>query len=115
MADEEGQRSHGACIQIEHDVKAKRQFRRNKKHFVNMNPSIELENDQDMFGKDFMMRNENVSSIYRVHERERRVINEKERHQNQQKAKFNREMRQEENRNHRVKELKHWDNYREAK
>jgi hypothetical protein len=64
------------------DVKAKRQFRRNKKHFVNMNPSIELENDQDMFGKDFMMRNENVSSIYRVHERERRVINEKERHQN---------------------------------
>lgn len=64
------------------DVKAKRQFRRNRKHFVNMNPSIELENEvsaQDMFGKDFMMRNENVSSIFRVHERERRVINENER------------------------------------
>jgi hypothetical protein len=64
------------------DVKAKRQFRRNRKHFVNMNPSIELENEvsaQDMFGKDFMMRNENVSSIFRVHERERRAINENER------------------------------------
>jgi hypothetical protein len=47
-----------------------------------MNPSIELEKEvvtQDMFGKDFMMRNENVSSIFRVHERERRVINENER------------------------------------
>jgi hypothetical protein len=45
---------------------------------MNLNPTIDINNEidaEDMFGKDFMMRNENVSSIYRVHERERRVIN----------------------------------------
>jgi hypothetical protein len=68
-----------------------------------------------MFGKDFMMRNENVSSIYRVHERERRVINEHERIKNHHNAKLNRSMLEEETRQMRLKELKHWDNYREAK
>lgn len=51
-----------------------------------MNPTIDVENEvdvQDLFGKDFMMRNENVSSIYRVHERERRSINSLENTKNQ--------------------------------
>ena len=85
---------------------------------MNLNPTIDINNEidaEDMFGKDFMMRNENVSSIYRVHERERRVINAQETAKNHNRAKFNRAEIEEDQRNERIKGLNHWNSYREAR